>query len=181
MALPSLASGDTQPDGLQIVSIEGGNGGNPGPRLRVVRPTDSDDDGIGDEAEINVFHILPNDADTDHDGLSDGEEVLTYGSNPNLADSDGDQVSDRDEVIAGTNPTDPASFLRIINVVRIGSAIRLEWPGVAGKTYGIERTPALVPTAWQAIGSVNGISTQKLHKRGASCRRRRFTDCECNS
>ncbi len=156
VALPSLASGDTQADGLQILSAEGGNATNPGPRLKIVRLTDSDNDGISDEAETSVFHTPPNDADADNDGLSDGEELLVHGSNPMMADSDGDQVSDRDEVIAGTNPTDPASFLRITSVLRIGSVIRVEWPGVAGKTYGIERTPTLLPADWQGIGSVPG-------------------------
>lgn len=156
VALPSLASGDTQPDALQILSVEGGTASNPGPRLRIVRLKDSDNDGISDEAETNVFKTSINDADTDDDGLTDGEESLTYGSNPTIADSDGDQASDRDETIAGTNPNDPASSFRITRFVRTSSAVTLEWPGVAGKTYSVERTPALSPAAWQAIGSVAG-------------------------
>ena len=36
VALPSLATGDTQPDGVKIVTLEGAGGGTFGPRLRLV-------------------------------------------------------------------------------------------------------------------------------------------------
>ena len=158
VALPSLASGDMQPDGIQIVSSEGADGTYPGPRLKIVRLTDSDGDGISDEAETTIFHTPINDADGDDDGLSDGIELLLYHSNPMSADSDGDGVGDFAEMIAGTSVTDPASFLRIMSIARIGGVIRLEWVGVAGKSYTIERASAPNPAAWQGSGSIAGTA-----------------------
>ena len=46
----------------------------------------------------------PNDADSDDDGLADGDEINIYGTDPLVnADKDGDGISDADEVTAGTD------------------------------------------------------------------------------
>ncbi len=45
--------------------------------------------------------------DTDQDGLSDIEEIQVYYTSPYIADSDSDGVSDADEVALGTNPNCP--------------------------------------------------------------------------
>ncbi|MFT5109060.1 MAG: hypothetical protein ACI9UA_004706, partial [Pseudoalteromonas tetraodonis] len=97
-------------------------------------PTDSDNDGMGDNWETFYFGDLgrdgsgdfdsdglddayewdekttPNNSDTDGDGLSDGQELNTYATDPLDGDSDGDGYSDGDEVTAGTNPNDDSSF-----------------------------------------------------------------------
>ncbi|MAA80331.1 MAG: hypothetical protein CL916_13840, partial [Deltaproteobacteria bacterium] len=67
---------------------------------------DSDNDGLSDNDEINIYETDKNDADSDDDGLSDGVEVNTYGSDPNEQDTDGDTINDEDEVtIYFTDPT----------------------------------------------------------------------------
>jgi subtilisin family serine protease len=71
---------------------------------------DSDDDGLGDGAEVNTHGTNPLVADSDGDGLSDGAEVNTHATNPLDADSDDDGWSDGAEIAAGSNPNDPASF-----------------------------------------------------------------------
>lgn len=87
---------------------------------------DSDDDGISDGDEVNVYGSDPLNLDTDGDtlydggelvygtgilnpdtdgdGLSDGEEVYVYFTNPTVADTDGDGIPDGEEVRNGTNP-----------------------------------------------------------------------------
>ena len=65
---------------------------------------DTDNDGLPDIAEINVYATNPAVQDTDLDGLSDGDEVNLYGTNPNNPDSDGDGISDGVEIANGTNP-----------------------------------------------------------------------------
>ena len=98
--IPSLESGDTQVDGIDILSSEGGSGSSPGPQLRLVRLPDSDGDGISDQAELETFGSNPNLADADGDNLNDGEELLLYLTNSSSADSDSDGSNDSDEVVA---------------------------------------------------------------------------------
>ncbi len=47
--------------------------------------------------------------DTDEYGLTDDDEVNVYGTDPEVFDTDGDGVGDGDEVEAGTDPLDQAS------------------------------------------------------------------------
>ncbi len=103
--------------------------------VSVVLTTDSDNDGIPDDAELrlglnprdrtdalldpdqdgltNLQEFQPgtniNSPDTDTDGLTDGQEVLRYGTNAILADTDGDLVPDGVEVQTGSEPLSAAS------------------------------------------------------------------------
>ncbi|MDP0490948.1 MAG: hypothetical protein Q7Q71_07865 [Verrucomicrobiota bacterium JB023] len=149
ITLPSLEIGDTQVDGLDLVSTEGGTSDSPGPRLRLVRRMDRDQDGISDFAEENVFSTNPELADEDGDGLSDGEEILLHGTDPHLADSDGDGMNDGDETIAGTDPLDSAStlHLRLVERSSDGAAV-LEWDSVDGRRYDLHRTFSLQTGDW---------------------------------
>jgi hypothetical protein len=102
----------------------------------VLSSTDSDGDGIPDDAEINLgldphnsvdaqedfdrddltnlqeYPLGTNirNRDTDGDGLSDGEEVSQRLTNPLLADTDGDLIPDGVEVQTSTNPLSANSY-----------------------------------------------------------------------
>jgi len=93
---------DYEPDGL-VNSNEFINNTNP-------ESSDTDGDGLHDQAEVDIHGTKPDVADSDGDGLDDGEEINTYGTNPNVADHDGDGTNDGDEVDAGTDPLNGASF-----------------------------------------------------------------------
>ena len=75
----------------------------------IVDAIDSDNDGLTDAEETEVWQTDRLDADSDNDNLSDGEEVNIHGSDPNQADSDDDGLSDFDEVALGTLLLDPDS------------------------------------------------------------------------
>ena len=45
--------------------------------------------------------------DTDQDGLSDSAEMQVYSTDPRQADTDTDGIPDGQEIIDGTNPADP--------------------------------------------------------------------------
>ena len=65
---------------------------------------DTDNDGLGDGKEIEL-KTNPLDIDSDDDGLKDGEEVESYHTNPLKPDTDGDGIIDREEIfIYATNP-----------------------------------------------------------------------------
>ena len=100
----------------------------------ITDPTDSDNDGMGDNWENFYFgnltrdgsgdldsdglndadewteQTLPDDSDSDDDDLTDGLEINTYSTDPLDNDSDDDGFNDGDEITGGTNPNDNGSF-----------------------------------------------------------------------
>ncbi|UFN44868.1 Ig-like domain-containing protein [Nocardioides okcheonensis] len=87
---PAPPPGDSDGDGVDDQQ-EGTLGTNP-------NDADSDDDGLGDGAEVNTHGTSPLDPDSDNDGLTDGAEVNTHGTDPRDADSDDDGLKDGREV-----------------------------------------------------------------------------------
>lgn len=74
------------------------------------RKPDTDDDGLTDGDEVNIYHTDPTSVDTDKDGLSDGDEVTLYHTDPTETDTDGDGLSDiletKPVVMTWYSPTD---------------------------------------------------------------------------
>ena len=71
---------------------------------------DSDQDGLTDYDEINIYHTNPDKADSDNDGLTDYQEVKIYHTDPNNPDTDGDGYTDGGEVQNGYNPLGPGKL-----------------------------------------------------------------------
>jgi uncharacterized repeat protein (TIGR01451 family) len=80
--------------------------------------------------------------DTDNDGMwDDWEQRYLLGvDDPGDAvlDSDGDGHTNLDEFMAGTDPSDANSALRILNIETTANGTRLIFQGVRGKTYRLE-------------------------------------------
>jgi type VI secretion system Hcp family effector len=77
--------------------------------------------------------------DSDADGLPDVWEMeyfgtLSYGAND---DPDHDGLNNYQEYIAGTNPNDANSLLRVTEINLANGQASLTWNSVAGKTYTI--------------------------------------------
>lgn len=91
---------------------------------------------------LNLQRIV----DTDGNGLPDWWEQDYFGhltgTDPN-ADPDHDGMNNRAEWIAGTDPTNAASNLRLSVVSADANGAVLNWPSVAGKTYWLERATNL--------------------------------------
>jgi hypothetical protein len=118
--------------------------------------TDSDEDGLPDDWERRFYPNLARgqDDDTDSDGWGCFAEFLNEAS-PLLWDTDGDGLSDGAEGIAGTDPTNAASALRLRQpVLEPGGIIRLEWASAVGKSYMIEATSGLGVGLWQTVTTV---------------------------
>ena len=81
--------------------------------------------------------------DSDGDGLPDGWEMSYFGNlgEAGTGDFDGDGQNNLAEFLAGTDPTNSASFFSISAVTREADNIRVTWMTGPGKTNALERTP----------------------------------------
>jgi hypothetical protein len=108
-------------------------------------------------------------ADVNTNGLSDAWERQFFGAvspdHPPDRDTDGDGYSDYAEFIAGTNPTEPGSFLRVsLPAVQANRTVRLDWASAPSRAYRLQLstdlTEWLPASAW--LIAANGSSTITL-------------------
>ena len=91
--------------------------------------------------------------DLDGDAIEDAWATNHFGHSPltsaeRAADNDGDGFSNYDEFRAGTDPSDPASALRVSVTITQGTAT-LRWPCVDGKTYRVHFSGDV--RSWQQV------------------------------
>jgi sugar lactone lactonase YvrE len=91
------------------------------------------------------------------DGIPDTWRLLYFGTISNLLsaaslDPDGDGASNWQEYVAGTNPLDPASVLRLTPVAPSPN-FTVQWPSVPGKTYMVQSSASLFSTNWSITAS----------------------------
>lgn len=97
-------------------------------------------------------------ADGDGDGIADAWELMQTGNTTTLggggADADGDGFSDLEEYYAGTDPTDPADFVRMAETTPLsGTSFILTWASQPGRKYQIyQRNEMTGATAWVDAG-----------------------------
>jgi len=106
----------------------------------------------------NTIAVLVLDEDPDNfgiyanDTIPDAWQVRYFGENnpTGLAPSDPDRDghSNLDEFLAGTDPTNSSSTLRITDVRREGGSVRLTWTCVGGHSYVVQSTKAAAISAF---------------------------------
>jgi 3',5'-cyclic AMP phosphodiesterase CpdA len=105
---------------------------------------DPDSDGLASELERQAG-TDPNKPDTDGDGLPDGWEVAHLlnplsmtGDDGAAGDPDQDGFSNLSEYLAGTNPRDAQSALKVQLQPLGNQKYRISWPSVPGRKYQVQ-------------------------------------------
>jgi hypothetical protein len=104
--------------------------------------------------------------DSNNNGISDAWEQHFFGtvspSHPATLDSDGDGFSDYAEFMAGTDPTDPSSNLRLQSPVRQpNGTCRLSWSASPGHVYRVMSSPDAAN--WNAMSGWLRASSPELY------------------
>ena len=104
-------------------------------------------------------------ADNDRDGLPDNYEA-TYGLNTNdvtdaLGDLDLDGMRNVDEYRAGTDPVNPASYLRVDANATSGQAT-VQVSAVSNRTYTVQYSDALNSGQWRKLGDIFARATNRV-------------------
>jgi hypothetical protein len=99
-------------------------------------------------------------SDSDGDGLPD-EWERTNGLNPSdpadaLSDPDRDGHTNRDEFLAGTDPNNAQSVLRLSVIDVTAAAVSITFPSVAGKLYRLEHKVNLLSGTWMELTELQG-------------------------
>ena len=96
-------------------------------------------------------------ADSDRDGIPDIVELGLGLDTNNVADAagdlDNDGMSNRAEYLAGTDPTNGLSYLKVEQSVASGSAA-VEFAAMSNRTYTVQYTDALGAASWQKLADV---------------------------
>jgi hypothetical protein len=101
--------------------------------------------GLATLGAVTVRLAFPPNLDTDGDGLLDNWEIANglnlhsdNGQNGGMGDPDGDGQNNRQEQVAGTDPNNLNSVLRVSLMPLDPTFYRLSWSAVPGKRYQLE-------------------------------------------
>ena len=112
---------------------------------------------------LSASAFLTFSSDADGDSLPDSWETNYFGSIASvdpLGDNDGDSSLNWQEYIAGTDPTDATSYLRIGSLTP-GSAATVSFPAIAARTYTVQVADTL-GTSWRTLESVPARTTNRV-------------------
>ncbi len=104
--------------------------------------------------------------DGDGDRMGDAWEVQ-HGFNTNdvsdaVGDVDEDGTSNREEFLAGTDPRDPGSFLKIDSIAALTNSIRLGFTAVSNRSYSVLYRESSAVAPWRRLTNSPGLATNRI-------------------
>lgn len=107
-------------------------------------------------------------ADTDGDGIPDEWESKYFGAGTGAVaelDSDDDKLSNWQEYIAGTDPTNSLSYLKVESIASTAGApqvVLIEFNAVSNRTYSVMFREDLSDGSWSKVSDVVATTTNRL-------------------
>lgn len=98
--------------------------------------------------------------DVDGDGIAD-EWESRYGVNDGSDDADLDTMSNWEEYIAGTDPTNSMSYLKVEQIASTPATATVEFIAVSNRTYTLEYTDAL-GDAWLRLADIAARTNSRV-------------------
>ena len=119
-------------------------------------------DAVGNTSEFSADRTVTT-TDTDGDGVPDNWMLAHFGHATGQAgdksratdDADGSGMTNLQKFMAGLDPNNPNSFLRITSVARSSGNVMVGFPSVSGKVYQLQYRDDLVAGNWSPL--VDGI------------------------
>jgi parallel beta-helix repeat protein len=110
------------------------------------------DAAVAPSASVSDKDRIPRPLDGNDDGVA-AFDIGAYEFVNALADTDGDGMGDSAELVAGTDPANPNSVLRLTaRPLAPGNVIALGWLSTTGRTYSIQFATTLAG-AWQSFSN----------------------------
>ncbi len=118
--------------------------------------------------ERDIFVVKLGAGDSDNDGMDDDWEVAHFGNlnRDGAGDEDDDGQTDLQEFLAGTDPANSASILRVLTITPMGGgSTTLVWSAVVGRNYVVQYKDSLDASWTNASGVIeaNSVSMSFTH------------------
>ncbi|NOS70893.1 MAG: hypothetical protein HOP33_13300 [Verrucomicrobia bacterium] len=110
----------------------------------------------------DVFVLRLDAGDSDVDGIADDWELAYFGNllRNGSGDFDGDDHTDLQEFLAGTDPTNTGSILRVMTITSLAGSATILWIATPGKNYRVQFKAELNDPGWTDLfGIVTATSS----------------------